>query len=60
MARPETLSAPEGDVAAGPAPELSVVVTLFQEGATLDELRHVLGRVLEVAVHRDDDVAAHP
>ncbi len=49
MARPETLSAPEGDVAAGSAPELSVVVTLFQEGATLDELHRRLTAALEAS-----------
>ena len=47
MARPETLSAPEGDVAAGPGPELSLVVTLFQEGATLEELHRRLTAALE-------------
>ena len=47
MARPETLSAPEGDVAAGPGPEITVVVTLFQEGATLDELHRRLTEALE-------------
>jgi undecaprenyl-phosphate 4-deoxy-4-formamido-L-arabinose transferase len=49
MARPETLSAPERDVAAGPAPGLSVVVTLFQEGATLDELHRRLTAALEAS-----------
>jgi undecaprenyl-phosphate 4-deoxy-4-formamido-L-arabinose transferase len=49
MARPETLSAPEGDVAADPAPGLSVVVTLFQEGATLDELHRRLTAALEAS-----------
>jgi undecaprenyl-phosphate 4-deoxy-4-formamido-L-arabinose transferase len=49
MARPETLSAPEGDVAAGSAPGLSVVVTLFQEGATLDELHRRLTAALEAS-----------
>jgi len=60
MARPETLSAPEGDVADGPGPELSIVVTLFQEGATLDELHRrltasldPLGRPYEV-IYVDD------
>jgi undecaprenyl-phosphate 4-deoxy-4-formamido-L-arabinose transferase len=47
MARPETLSAPEGDVADGPGPELSIVVTLFQEGATLEELHRRLTAALE-------------
>jgi undecaprenyl-phosphate 4-deoxy-4-formamido-L-arabinose transferase len=47
MARPETLSAPERDVAAGPGPEISVVVTLFEEGATLDELHRRLTAALE-------------
>jgi undecaprenyl-phosphate 4-deoxy-4-formamido-L-arabinose transferase len=47
MARPETLSAPEGDVAAGSGPDISVVVTLFQEGATLDELHRRLTTALE-------------
>ena len=47
MARPETLSAPERDVAAGPGPELSVVVTLFQEGATLEALHGRLAAALD-------------
>jgi undecaprenyl-phosphate 4-deoxy-4-formamido-L-arabinose transferase len=47
MARPETLSAPEGDAEAGPPPELSVVVTLYQEGPTLDELHTRLTAALE-------------
>jgi undecaprenyl-phosphate 4-deoxy-4-formamido-L-arabinose transferase len=47
MARPETLSAPEGDVAAGPGPEITVVVTLFEEGPTLDELHRRLTAALE-------------
>jgi undecaprenyl-phosphate 4-deoxy-4-formamido-L-arabinose transferase len=47
MARSETLSAPEGDVAAAPGPEVSVVVTLFEEGATLDELHRRLTAALE-------------
>lgn len=34
----ETLSAPESDAERGPAPELSIVVTLFQERPTLEEL----------------------
>jgi undecaprenyl-phosphate 4-deoxy-4-formamido-L-arabinose transferase len=41
------LSAPEGDVADGPGPELSIVVTLFQEGATLEELHRRLTAALE-------------
>jgi undecaprenyl-phosphate 4-deoxy-4-formamido-L-arabinose transferase len=47
MALPETLSAPESGADAGPRPELSVVVTLFQEGATLDELHRRLTTALE-------------
>jgi undecaprenyl-phosphate 4-deoxy-4-formamido-L-arabinose transferase len=47
MARPETLSAPAGAVDAGPAPDISVVVTLFQERATLDELHRRLTAALD-------------
>ena len=43
----ETLSAPEAAESAGGAPELSVVVTLFQEGATLEELHRRLATTLE-------------
>src|SRR6188508_2115945 len=42
----ETLSAPEAAESAGGAPELSVVVTLFQEGATLEELHRRLTTTL--------------
>jgi undecaprenyl-phosphate 4-deoxy-4-formamido-L-arabinose transferase len=42
-----TLSAPERDADAGPAPDLSVVVTLFEEAATLDELHRRLTSALE-------------
>ena len=47
MARPETLSAPASGADAGPRPELSVVVTLFQEGSTLEELHARLAAALE-------------
>jgi undecaprenyl-phosphate 4-deoxy-4-formamido-L-arabinose transferase len=47
VARPETLSAPGRDVDAAPAPDLSVVVTLFEEAATLDELHRRLTSALE-------------
>ena len=45
MSRPETLSAPES-VEGGARPELSVVVTLFDEVATLDELQRRLTETL--------------
>src|SRR6187551_2713165 len=51
----ETLSAPEAAESAGGAPELSVVVTLFQEGATLEELHRRLTAALE-AVDRPYEV----
>jgi len=47
MARPETLSEPGGAAADGPAPELSIVVTLFEERETLDELHGRLTGALE-------------
>ena len=47
MARPETLSAPASGADAGPRPELSVVVTLFQERSTLEELHARLAAALE-------------
>jgi undecaprenyl-phosphate 4-deoxy-4-formamido-L-arabinose transferase len=47
MARPETLSAPERDADASPGPELTVVVTLFQEADTLAELHDRLTPTLE-------------
>jgi undecaprenyl-phosphate 4-deoxy-4-formamido-L-arabinose transferase len=47
MARPESLSAPESGTDAALRPELSVVVTLFEEGATLDELHRRLTTALE-------------
>ncbi len=47
MARPESLSAPESGADAVPRPELSVVVTLFEEGATLDELHRRLTTALD-------------
>ena len=47
MARPETLSAPLSGADAGPRPELSVVVTLFQERSTLEELHARLAAALE-------------
>ena len=43
----ETLSAPETAPSAGPGPELSVVVTLFQEVATLEELHRRLTTTLQ-------------
>ena len=46
MARPETLSAPVSGADAGPRPELSVVVTLFEEGSTLEELHARLAAAL--------------
>jgi undecaprenyl-phosphate 4-deoxy-4-formamido-L-arabinose transferase len=56
----ETLSAPEAAESAGGAPELSVVVTHFQEGATLEELHRRLATTLEAfgrsyEVHYVDD-----
>ncbi len=55
MSRPETLSAPDGAAEDDACPELSVVVTLFDEAATLDELHmrlistlRALGRRYEV------------
>jgi undecaprenyl-phosphate 4-deoxy-4-formamido-L-arabinose transferase len=47
MARPESLSAPASGADAVPRPELSVVVTLFEEGATLEELHRRLTTALE-------------
>jgi undecaprenyl-phosphate 4-deoxy-4-formamido-L-arabinose transferase len=47
MSRPETLSAPEDDLDAAPAPSLSVVVTLFDEAGTLEELHGRLTAALE-------------
>ena len=47
MARPETLSAPVSGGDVGPRPELSVVVTLFQERSTLAELHARLAAALE-------------
>ena len=55
MSRPETLSAPASAADPAPDPELTVVVTLYDEVGTLDERGDVLGRVLEVAVHGHDD-----
>jgi undecaprenyl-phosphate 4-deoxy-4-formamido-L-arabinose transferase len=51
----ETLSASETLAEAGPRPELSVVVTLFEERATLDELHRRLTATLE-AVGRPYEV----
>ncbi len=55
MARPETLSTSESTVDAAPLPDVSVVVTLYDEVETLDELQRRLagtldafGRVAEV------------
>src|SRR5687768_13963462 len=47
MARPEISSAPEVSAEPGSRPELSVVVTLFEEQATLDELHARLTAALE-------------
>ena len=47
MSRQETLSAPEDDLDAPGGPDVSVVVTLFEEGATLDELHRRLTATLE-------------
>ena len=44
MSRPETMSAPASAAEAGPRPELSVVVTLYDEVGTLDELLEQLDR----------------
>ena len=46
MSRPETLSAPESVEEGGARPELSVVVTLYDEVATLDELHRRLTETL--------------
>jgi undecaprenyl-phosphate 4-deoxy-4-formamido-L-arabinose transferase len=43
----ETLSEPDSAVRQGPGPDLTVVVTLFQELATLDELHRRLTAALE-------------
>ena len=60
MSRPETLSAPASAADPGPRPELSVVVTLYDEVGTLDELQQRLtatlgafGRTYEI-VYVDD------
>ena len=60
MSRPETLSAPTSAADPGPRPELSVVVTLYDEVGTLDELQQRLtatlgafGRTYEI-VYVDD------
>ncbi|MFL5941577.1 MAG: glycosyltransferase family 2 protein, partial [Gaiellaceae bacterium] len=47
MSRQETLSAPEDVVDAAQAPALSVVVTLFDEATTLEELHRRLTKTLE-------------
>ncbi len=47
MARPEISSAPELSADTGSRPELSVVVTLFQERATLEELHERLTTTLD-------------
>jgi undecaprenyl-phosphate 4-deoxy-4-formamido-L-arabinose transferase len=47
MPRPETLSALEDDLDARPRPDVSVVVTLFEERATLEELHDRLTTALE-------------
>ena len=47
MSRQETLSAPEDDVDAARGPSLSVVVTLFDEAGTLEELHRRLTAALE-------------
>jgi undecaprenyl-phosphate 4-deoxy-4-formamido-L-arabinose transferase len=46
MSRPETLSAPQSAADPGPRPELSVVVTLYDEVGTLDELQQRLTATL--------------
>ena len=46
MSRQESLSAPEDDVVAAPGPSLSVVVTLFDEAGTLEELQRRLTAAL--------------
>ena len=43
----ETLSAPETVQSVGPRPDLSVVVTLFEERETLTELHERLTAALE-------------
>jgi undecaprenyl-phosphate 4-deoxy-4-formamido-L-arabinose transferase len=47
MSWQETLSAPEDVLEAMPRPSISVVVTLFEEGATLEELHRRLTAALE-------------
>jgi undecaprenyl-phosphate 4-deoxy-4-formamido-L-arabinose transferase len=47
MSRQETLSAPEDDLDAPRGPVLSVVVTLFDEASTLEELHRRLTAALE-------------
>jgi undecaprenyl-phosphate 4-deoxy-4-formamido-L-arabinose transferase len=47
MSWQETLSAPEDVLEAVPGPSVSVVVTLFEEGATLEELHRRLTAALE-------------
>ena len=49
MARPETSSAPGPVLDDDARPELSVVVTLFEEQATLDELHARLTSALEAS-----------
>ena len=54
MSRQETLSAPEDDLDAPRGPVLSIVVTLFDEASTLEELQQSLGApVLPVTNVRD-------
>src|SRR5688500_3951732 len=47
MARRDPQNSPEGAMDAGPLPEVSVVVTLYDEVGTLDELHRRLTATLE-------------
>jgi undecaprenyl-phosphate 4-deoxy-4-formamido-L-arabinose transferase len=49
MSRPETLSAPEEALESAPRPTVSVVVTLYEERATLEELHRRLTSALEAS-----------
>lgn len=48
MSRPESLSVPERLLDPASAPSVSVIVTLFEEGATLEELHRRLTAALEL------------